>query len=754
MAVINDFKSIYEAAQTWRDKCLAGDGSLFGTEQLWTLQNLSELKRLYVDRPDDSKRSFMDKLKDQLADGSPEAKRLAAELFWPMLLFSASQKPPTKIIKMRLVWQWSGAVFPEDIEALDSSLLTGIGSTGPAFQNQFWREYAYAIQLFLAIKSKPQAERMVLLSDGWSFAAFMDGLDESHGRQLYHMLAHLLFPDRFERMASRTHKALIIAHFGNAPSVTGWRDRLDTDKALRDVRAKLGPDYGKDFDYYGTKALRDAWYPVSDDAVDPESGSLVSTPAALPERYSGARFWVIGTGANGSFWEMFRASSYIALGFDDYGQDIGSATYAEIFERLSALGDGDHKPTNGALALYQFASEMRVGDYVFAKQGRSALLGFGRVTSGYIYEQGAHGTSHRRSVEWLKTGSWQLMPEHRITTKSLTDFTRYADWLAYALGLIGEMECIEATAVSELSAPYAASTRTYGLDDLLAEGAFMSRDEIADVLVAWNDKANLILAGAPGTGKSWLAARLAWIKLGSSDGQRLLRIQFHQSYAYEDFVRGWKPGAGSFELKDGPFLWFCEQARADPDKPYVVLIEEINRGDISRVFGELFFLIEKDKRDSNYAVRLSCAKDGEAPFFVPPNLYLIGTMNTADRSIAVVDYALRRRFAVVRLQPAFDREAFSDYMASETIGASTELIATIVESMTALNADIRNDTNLGSGYEIGHSYFTSASGDSDDVDVDEVWFRSIVQTQIMPTLEEYWFDQQDKVERWRKQLIP
>ncbi|MFH2113223.1 MAG: AAA family ATPase [Spirochaetota bacterium] len=141
---------------------------------------------------------------------------------------------------------------------------------------------------------------------------------------------------------------------------------------------------------------------------------------------------------------------------------------------------------------------------------------------------------------------------------------------------------------------------------------------------AWEDKANLILSGPPGTGKSWLAARLAWIMIGAEDADRLLRIQFHQSYAYEDFVRGWKPGAGSFELKDGPFLSFCERARADGTRPYVVLIEEINRGDISRVFGELFFLLEKDKRENRYAMRLSCSKDGEAPFFVPPNLYLIG----------------------------------------------------------------------------------------------------------------------------------
>jgi hypothetical protein len=757
MAEITDFLGIYESARAWRDKCLVGDGSLFGSERLWTLENFSELKRLYVDRPDESKRSFMDKLKDQLAEGSPEAKRLAAELFWPMLLFSASQKPATKIIKMRLVWQWSGAVFPEDIEALDSSLLTGIGSTGPAFQNQFWREYAYAIRLFLAIKVKPKSERMELLSDGWVFAVFMDELDESHARQLYHMLAHLLFPDRFERMASRTHKGLIISHFGDLPSVDGWRDRLETDKALYEVRASLGTNYGKDFDYYATKALRDVWYPTSGDLVDPESGPLAAIPTALPERYGNSRFWVIGAGEKGFLWDAFKESGYIALGFDNYGQAVGSATRDEILERLSGLRDGDQKPTNGALALYQFASVMREGDYVFAKRGRSTLLGFGRVTSGYTYQQGARGSSHRRTVRWLRTGPWQLPPERRITTKSLTDFTRYADWLAYVLALIGESGDVHThEVVSENFVPYAPRepARAYGIESLLADGAFLEREEIRKALDAWEDKANLILSGPPGTGKSWLAARLAWIMIGAEDTDRLLRIQFHQSYAYEDFIRGWKPGAGSFELRDGPFLNFCERARADGRRPYVVLIEEINRGDISRVFGELFFLLEKDKRDSRYAMHLSCSKDGEAPFFVPPNLYLIGTMNTADRSIAVVDYALRRRFAVVPLKPAFDRDAFSDFMASEKIEARSELIARIVESMTELNNEIAHDRNLGPGYAIGHSYFTSVSGDDDDADVDEPWYRSIIETQIMPTLEEYWFDRHEKVEQWRKMLLP
>ncbi len=750
---------IYEAARAWAESCLVADGSLFGSERLWTAERLAELKRLYIDRPDDSDRSFMDKLKDQLADGSPEAKRLASELFWPVLLFTASHKPATKVIKMRLVWQWSSAAFPEALDLLDSALLDGIGSTGPALNNLFWLEYAFAIRLFLAIKERSVADRRALLANGWAFAAFMDGLDDSHARQLYHMLNHLLFPDLFEQMASRKHKALILAAFagGRAP---GWRERIATDEALLAVRRKLTLEYGDDFDYYADAALRTAWYPSSDESDDQEAGPLYAATASLPGRYAEARFWVIGAGIDGRLWERFKDDGFIALGFDRYGQDLGSATREEILERLSSLGDGSHKPTNDALALYQFASVMREGDYVFAKQGRSALLGFGRVSSGYRYEPGAAGSSHRRSVEWIRTGSWRLPPERRITTKSLTEFTRYPDWLAFALALAGEAGALAAAGVaadagSDADPAYGAVAlaRSYGIDDLVAEGAFLARDDIEDALRSWDDKANLIVSGPPGTGKSWLAARLAWIRLGGADQHRLLRVQFHQSYAYEDFVRGWKPGAGSFMLKDGPFLLFCEKARADPDRPYVVLIEEINRGDISRVFGELFFLLEKDKRESRYAVRLGCSRDDEPPFFIPPNVFLVGTMNTADRSIAVVDYALRRRFAVVPLKPAFDGDAFSDFMTSERMNATDELTARIVDAMGSLNDEIAKDRNLGTGYLIGHSYFTALPGDDSEAEPDDDWYRSILKTQIIPTLEEYWFDQPGKVETWRKKLL-
>jgi 5-methylcytosine-specific restriction protein B len=331
--------------------------------------------------------------------------------------------------------------------------------------------------------------------------------------------------------------------------------------------------------------------------------------------------------------------------------------------------------------------------------------------------------------------------------------SRYKNWLAYVLNLIGESRPLEEARDSR-DREYVAKAieRPYGIDDLLAEGVFLEAGAIEGALASLEDRRNLILSGPPGTGKSWLALRLAWIKLGNrGEDPRLMAVQFHQSYSYEEFVRGWRPGKDGFELRDGPFLEFCEAARNDGGRPYLLSIDEINRGDPSRIFGEMLSLLEKDKRRPECAVRLSLQKPDEPPFYVPPNLYLIGTMNSADRSLAVVDYALRRRFAFVQLEPAFGKDAFSNYMGDDLgVGMDPELLKRIVESMSRLNEEIAKDRNLGPGYRIGHSFFSSID---DETKLDGGWFESIVESQVIPTLEEYWFDQPDKVKRWRDELI-
>lgn len=288
----------------------------------------------------------------------------------------------------------------------------------------------------------------------------------------------------------------------------------------------------------------------------------------------------------------------------------------------------------------------------------------------------------------------------------------------------------------------------YSIDEAL-DSLFLSREEFERILRLWQTKKNMVLQGAPGVGKSFVARRLAYALMDRKDPSRIEAVQFHQSYGYEDFVQGYRPTeGGGFELRDGVFYRFCEIARADPGRPHVFLIDEINRGNLSKIFGELMLLIEPDKRSPDWAARLAYARSDEDRFYVPENVFLLGMMNTADRSLSMVDYALRRRFGFVTLEPAFGNPRFETYLAAQGVPAST--ISRIVGGMSELNAAIADDkVNLGPGYRIGHSFFvpSQAMGTLDG------WFEQVIDAEIGPLLDEYWFDDAAKADEWRSRLL-
>ncbi len=272
---------------------------------------------------------------------------------------------------------------------------------------------------------------------------------------------------------------------------------------------------------------------------------------------------------------------------------------------------------------------------------------------------------------------------------------------------------------------------------------FLPADEIESLVKLLKRKRNLVLQGPPGTGKTYAAQRLAWLLAGERSTERIEAVQFHQSYGYEDFVRGYRPtDTGGFDLQDGPFLRFCTRAREAPDRPHVLIIDEINRGNLSRIFGELLMLIEADKRDPAWAVRTAYARPDEPAFHVPANLHLVGTMNTADRSLALVDYALRRRFAFSTVEPAFGSQGFDRHLADG--GVLEPMRRRIRTRLEALNRQIREHPQLGAGFQIGHSYFCRPPKGLADAAAWNGWYTDVLRYEIEPLLREYWFDDAER----------
>ena len=574
-------------------------------------------------------------------------------------------------------------------------------------------------------------------------------------------------------------------------------------------------------------------------------------------------YWLYAPGEQASFWDEYYQEGIMGLGWNKIGDLKEYNKQEDLIVPLKTNYGDESSQVQNANMLYSFANDMKPGDVIFAKKGRSLIVGRGVVTSDYYYDDSRENHPHLRKVNWQDKGEWKT--NTLLAMKTLTNITRFKEHVDYLNSLIdgesnkqevpsgqnywwlvanpkiwsitgmkiGEEQSyslynenghkrnvfqnfLDAKAgdivlgyessptkqvvclltiskendgeelyfrmTEKLPTPIDFSTlrNTPGLEKMEymrnQQGSFfkVTADEydiimelvrgenplpkkevnepytdknfLEEVFVTESEfyklrnlllrKKNLILQGAPGVGKTFAAKRLAYAIMGEKDDSRVMQVQFHQNYSYEDFVMGYKPNEnGGFNLNYGIFHKFCRRASIDKERPYFFIIDEINRGNLSKIFGELLMLIENDYRDK--PIQLSY---NDETFAVPSNIYIIGMMNTADRSLAMIDYALRRRFSFFEMKPGFETDSFNNYI----LGWSSPKLRSLIKAIIELNEVISDDDSLGSGFCIGHSYLCNFDNGYD--------LDSIVEYDIIPMLREYWFDNDERFNQEAQKL--
>lgn len=444
--------------------------------------------------------------------------------------------------------------------------------------------------------------------------------------------------------------------------------------------------------------------------------------ALADEDIEESHYWLYSPGAEARKWEDFYNNGIIGIGWCELGDLSHYETKQEIINTMKQLVDPNSSNTHRTHAAWQFVHEMKPGDIIFVKKGMHQVIGRGVVESEYIYDDKMGEYPNVRKIKWTHRGQWAH--PGKAVMKTLTDITEYTDYVKKLNNLF-----INESTDGDLEEPIIVYPE-YSKEKFLDE-VFMTEQEYDTIRDLIKVKKNVILQGAPGVGKTFAAKRLAYSIMGIKDQSRVNMIQFHQSYSYEDLIEGYRPTETGFEIRKGALYNFCKKAAIDEENDYFFIIDEINRGNLSKIFGELFMLIESDKRGNSLQLLYS-----EEKFTVPKNVYIIGMMNTADRSLAMLDYALRRRFAFYNMKPGFNTQGFINYKARK----ASPVFVKLIKSVEQVNEVIAADETLGEGFCIGHSYFCNIHEINDNT------LSNIVEYELKPLLKEYWFDETSKAD--------
>lgn len=707
-------KPILSAVEQWKQRCIVEQRSLFAEDRIWTAENLEALRQFFVERPDVGDSNFLAKLQSQLEGAPSEAIRLAAEIAWVMYLFPhGSMGAKIKRSNIERISLGSGVDLPNDHWALSLPVLAGIGSTGTFYNTGFWIEFSYAILVFRELFKLDTARRAELMHPEADFVGWLDGLPllaklpggpnlKPGSRQFRHILLYLLQPDSFERISSTQQKREIVKTLGPQVGVTL---ELDTpaaiDRALQNIRRALEQRFGSDeVDFYQSE-IKKLWTKEA-----PTDTKNVAGVAELHVEYrerGDIAFWLLG-----AYWDgNDRTDTFLREGRWENG-------YKDHFlERVKAVRAGDR------VALK--STYTRKHNLPFDNRGESISC-MDIKARGTVRENPGDGI--HLSIEW----------ESRLQPSTVYHFT-YRQ------------------AIARINADKYGDVVSWifdGIDqplDRLRDGA-MSRVDSPELVERFGiAPRNVILYGPPGTGKTWTLLEEIlpnYVDDAAADSsvdvvRRYEMVTFHPSFSYEDFVEGLRPkktSDGKVEIcaVSGALKRLCERARDDAGSRYALIIDEINRGNIAKIFGELITLIEEDKRvRTDVTGKIRGVEVNlpytHVPFGIPENVDVYGTMNTSDRSIALVDIALRRRFLFRELLPMPDVIEGDDGMGNIDSDDDGEPID-LRRLLRVINA--RLTVLRGRDARIGHAYFTKV--DSFDA------LKNIFRDRIIPLLQEYFYE--------------